>query len=78
MKEIWVVNEDDHGDVSYWTTKEKAIEEMKRIILDLEDDGEINSELFQEDEDFICYAGCVSVKRVTLDESWFTLDETWF
>lgn len=70
MKEIWIVSEDEHGDVSYWTTKEKAIEEMNRIILDLECDDEIHSELFQEHEDFICYAGCVSVKRVTLDKPW--------
>ena len=70
MKEIWVVSEDNHGDVSYWSTKEKAIEEMERIILDLEYDYEIDSKLFQEHEDFICYDDCVSAKRVTLDEPW--------
>lgn len=67
MEKIWIVSEDNHGDVSYWSTKEKAIEEMKRIILS---DEEIDSELFQEHEDYVCYDDWVSAREEVLDLPW--------
>lgn len=67
MKEIWVVTEDNHGDVSYWSTKEKAIEEMERIIFS---DESFDEELLQEFDDFINYDDWVFARKVTLDKPW--------
>lgn len=64
MKEVWIVDEDEYNDFSYWSTKEKAIERMKRIILN---DEEIDSELFQEHEDYVCYDDWVSAREEVLD-----------
>jgi hypothetical protein len=33
MKKIWIVNEECHGDVSYWSTKRKAYKEVRDIIM---------------------------------------------
>lgn len=74
MKEVWIVDEDKYNDFSYWSTKEKAIERMKHIILEDPNYGcEIHPELFQEDDNLISYAygDWLFARKVVLDNPQF-------
>ena len=70
-KYIWIVSEDNHGDVSYFDSKEKAIEEMLKIIEDVYEEPVPFDEI-EEDEIEIRIPSIdyVSIRREKLNESW--------
>ena len=69
MKYIWAVGEDVHGIVSYWDSKEKALEEAKKICEDMFFDEPF--EITEEEEETIeMIGGVVYITRYKLNESW--------
>lgn len=73
MKEIWIVYEDNHGEVSYWESKEKAYEEARDIIM-LNPyhykTGEIITRKDISDEDIDNYNYYVEVHLAPFGKSW--------
>lgn len=73
MKEIWIVSEENHGDVSYWEDKEKAKEEITKIAHSIAEDSQ--KIILKETERFIYVAneecnGLVYGYKVKLNVSW--------
>ena len=73
MKEIWVVIEDCHEDVSCWSTKEKAYEEARNIIMMNPyhpDDGHKITREEIKDQDIEDGSYYVYVYKAPLNKSW--------
>lgn len=74
QKYIYIVCEECHGDVSYWTTKEAAIEELWNIFLtvanssDFDDVNEEETRKELEETECIDDIGCVHEEA--LNNSW--------
>jgi hypothetical protein len=73
MKSIWIVYEDNHGDVSYWGSKKKAFEEARNIIMQYpyhpHDGHEITKKEIK-DSEIENYDFGVGVRKVKFNESW--------
>ena len=68
MEYIWAVSEDVHGIVSYWDSKEKALEEAKKIC---EKEYREPFEITEEEESYVeIIDGLVNVTRIKLNKSW--------
>ena len=73
MKKIWIVYEDNHGDVSYWRSKRKAHKEVRDIIMTNPyhyETGEIITRKNISDEDIEEYNYCVGVYSKPIGKSW--------
>ena len=74
QKYIYIVSEECHGDVSYWTTKEGAIEELWNIFLTVADSSDFDDvneeEARKELEETECIDGIGCVHEEALDNSW--------
>lgn len=73
MKKIWIVYEDNHGDVSYWRTKRKAYKEARDIIMTNPyhpyDGRKITKEEIK-DEEIEDGTFCVYVRDELFEKSW--------
>lgn len=65
-EQLFIVWEDNHGDVSYWTNEEDAKREYKKILHDMYSDKELE-EILEEDGDF---DNCAGYRSVDLNKSW--------
>ena len=74
QKYIYIVSEECHGDVSYWTTKEAAIEELWNIFLTVansSDFDDVNEEETRKElEETECIDGIGCVHEEALNNSW--------
>lgn len=74
QKYIYIVSEDCHGDVSYWTDKEAAIEELWNIFLTIADSSDFTGvnkeETRKELEETECIDGIGCVYEKELNNSW--------
>lgn len=73
MKKIWIVYEDDRGDLSYWDNKKKAYEEARNIIMTYPYHYETEEKITREDitdKDIDDYKYCVRVYSETIGKSW--------
>ena len=74
QKYIYIVCEECHGDVSYWTDKEAAIEELWNIFLTVADssdfDGVTKEEMRKELEETDGIDGVGCVHEEALNNSW--------
>lgn len=73
-KKIYIVYEESHGNVSYWTTEKKAQEEVKKIIEGRWSKDEIQQQCKEEDVPMERYWKAfdweVYYAEVTLNKSW--------
>lgn len=76
MKKIWIVYEDCHGDVSYWSTKKKAYKEARKIIMSDPfypyDGHRIKNKKEIADKEIEDYTFCVGVRFEYFEKSWLT------
>jgi hypothetical protein len=73
MKKIWIVYEDNHGDVSYWRTKRRAYKEARDIIMTHPyhyETEEIITRKDISDKDIEEYNYCVGVYSKPIGKSW--------
>ena len=73
MKNIWIVYEDNHGDVSYWKTKKKAYKEARDIIMQYPYHPYDGRKIIREDitdKEIEEYEYGVGVKKEPLEKSW--------
>lgn len=73
MKKIWIVHEDDAGDVSYWESKKEAYEEARDIIMTHPYHYETEEKITREDitdKDIEDYNYCIRVYSETIGRSW--------
>ncbi|NCB50123.1 MAG: hypothetical protein EOM53_05575 [Alphaproteobacteria bacterium] len=73
MKNIWIVYEDNHGDVSYWKTKKKAYKEARDIIMQDPYHPYDSHKIIREDitdKEIEEYEYGVGVKKEPLEKSW--------
>ena len=68
---IFIVTNDGHGDISYWDTKQKATNEVLRIIFDIyrDENTQISAtttveEILTQFEDWVCF------REVQFNKSW--------
>jgi hypothetical protein len=68
MEYIWAVSGEAHGIVSYWDSKEKGLEEAKKIC---EKEYRKPFEITEEEESYVeIINGLVNVARIKLNKSW--------
>ena len=73
MKRIWIVYEDNHGDVSYWGSKRKAYKGARDIIMTDPYHYETGRKITRKDisdEDIEQYHYYVGVSSKPIGKSW--------
>lgn len=79
MDKIYIVTADGHGDVSWWTNEDSALEEVERIVRSTLSDEEIEEQIEQckqydpnrKDYSFLwCFGDLVCLREEYLDKSW--------